>query len=530
MRWINRFWGLVACLLIVACDDIGMRRGRPILPFPTPAQHDLVVLTRPGPLTYLTDDNGNPSGLEYDLIQIFAQELGVGVRYIVDEGEAFVRQLGEGNYHLAAAWLSPGADSRIVPTQALFQTRDILIQHEASLPLNEPAQLAGKTVHVLAGTRQASTARTLASTTPGLQVVEVGDQTPLDLLEKLGNRELEFVVIDETLEDMANQHVPNLHASLALSEQQPVFWLLGPHPNVELRARLEEFVSRVRQDGTLARLEDRYLGHRRRLKQTDIVKFLGEIETTLPKYRKYFQAAQALTGIDWRLIAAVSYHESHWDPNATSYTNVRGIMMLTEETADRLQVGNRLDPAESILAGARYIGLLKEQLPDEVEEPDRTWLALAAYNIGPGHFNVGRSLAKQLKADPNAWYEMKRVLPKLSQGKYMQQLKIGRVRGGEAVILVENIRSYYDILQRNAPPFAPSPSIAEGLKRLVLEVEEKRKAYARKMAAARAIAVKEGKEDDNTEDSPRLPTIEPERVATTAAATAGSSSTERLDN
>ena len=79
-------------------------------------------------------------------------------------------------------------------------------------------------------------------------------------------------------------------------------------------------------------------------------------------------------------------------------------MMLTEETADHLGVSNRLDPRESILAGGRYINLLKDMQNDEVIEPDRTWLALAAYNIGPGHFNAARNLASQLKADPDAWY------------------------------------------------------------------------------------------------------------------------------
>ena len=240
----------------------------------------------------------------------------------------------------------------------------------------------------------------------------------------------------------------------------------------------QQLVERVQRDGTLARIEDRYLGHARRLNQADIIKFLGQIETTLPKFRKSFQAAQVLTGLDWRLIAAVAYQESQWNPNATSYTNVRGIMMLTEETADRLQVSNRLDANESILAGARYINLLKDLLPEETEEPDRTWLALAAYNIGPGHFNAARTLARQLQADPNAWYEMKRVLPLLAQPKYAQQLKIGKARGGEAVILVENIRSYYDILHRNTSPLAPTPAAAEGLKKLVIEIEERRNLFA----------------------------------------------------
>ena len=500
MRWIERLLLLIVVFFIASCSE---HFGR--LPFPTPAQHDLVVLIRPGQLTYTTDENGNPAGLEYDLIQTFAQELGVGVKYLIAEPDTLEARIVDTRYHLAAAWLSPGADPSMQTTPPIFQTRDILIQHEATLPLSGPEQLGGKRVHVMAGSRQAETLRKLAKEIPDLKVVEFNGADILDLLEQLGNRRIEYVALDESLEDLANQHVPNLRSSLALSDSQPVVWVLGRQPNAELKARIDAFVERVQHDGTLARLEDRYLGHVRRLEQADIVKFFGEIETTLPKFRKYFQAAQVLTGIDWRLIAAVAYHESQWNPNATSYTNVRGIMMLTEETADRLQVSNRLDPSESILAGARYINLLKDQLPGDAEEPDRTWLALAAYNIGPGHFGAARTLARQLKADPNAWYEMKRVLPKLSQPKIAQQLKIGKARGGEAVILVENIRSYYDILQRNAPPFGPTPKAAESLKRLVQEVEDRRKAYARRMAAAKAI----GEPDEDTDNRPlRLPTID----------------------
>ncbi|MDE2440415.1 MAG: membrane-bound lytic murein transglycosylase MltF [Betaproteobacteria bacterium] len=500
MRWIERLLLLIVVFFIAACGEDGSH-----LPFPTPAQHDLVVLIRPGQLTYTTDENGNPAGLEYDLTQAFAQELGVGVKYIVAAPETLESQLAESRYHLAAAWLSPSNDPSLLTTPPIFQTRDILVQHEATLPLTSTTQLSGATVHVMAGSRQAETLRKLAREVPNIRIVEFNGADIFELLGQLGNRRIEYVALDESLEDLANQHVPNLHSSLLLSDSQPVVWALGKHPNAELKARLDAFVERVQHDGTLARLEDRYLGHVRRLEQADIVKFLGEIETTLPKFRKFFQAAQMLTGIDWRLIAAVAYHESQWDPNATSYTNVRGIMMLTEDTADRLQVSNRLDPRESILAGARYISLLKEQQLEEAEEPDRTWLALAAYNIGPGHFNAARTLARQLKADPNAWYEMKRILPMLSQPKVAQQLKIGKARGGEAVILVENIRSYYDILQRNAAPFGPTPKAAESLKRLVMEVEERRKAYAKRMAAAKSI----GEPTDGINGRPlRLPTIE----------------------
>ena len=502
MHWIKRLSLAAACFFVVNCGDVGSRLA---LPFPTPGQHDLVVLTTSGLLTYKAEENNQISGLEHDLNESFAQELGIAVKYLVVSPEEIESQLTNNKAHLAAAWLSPPENRKIKTTPNIRYTNDVIVQHEASLPVLDKEELKGKTVHVIAGSRQADTLQMLKKNIPQLQIIEEKSPDIFNLLEQLGERKIRYVAIDSALVDIASQIIPSLQASLTLKAEQPIVWIFGEKPNLELEARANAFVQKIQHDGTLAKLDDRYFGHTHRLDQADVVKFLGEIETTLPKFRKFFHAAQALTGIDWRLIAAVAYHESHWDPNATSYTNVRGIMMLTEETADRLEVSNRLDASESILAGARYINLLKDSLPDEVDEPDRTWLALAAYNIGPGHFNNARLLARQLKADPNSWYEMKRVLPKMAQPKYFQQLKISRARGGEAVILVENIRSYYDILMHNTSPLIPNSSAAAGIQRLVDEIEQRRKAYVKKIAAAKSISAIEMNEPSN--DTPRLPTI-----------------------
>ncbi len=484
MPWTTRFLCIGLLLILAACGEYLPFRAP--LPFPTPGQHDLVVLVQPGPLTYGTDEPGSPTGLEHDLIEAFALELGVGIKYLTVEPGELPDKLRGRNYHIAAGWLSPGHDATIQTTAPIFQTVDRLAQHDSSLPLNELSQLDGKTVHALAGSRQADTLHQLAGTFPNLKVVEVNQGSILDLLEQLGNGRVDYVAIDAMVEDIATQFVPNLRTTLTLSKEQPIVWLLGTQPNAELAERLKSFVERAQHDGTLARIEERYYGHVRRLTQGDVTKFLGEIETTLPKLRRYFQAAELDTGLDWRLIAAVAYQESHWDPQATSYTKVRGIMMLTEETADRLRVTNRLDPKESILAGARYINWLKEQLEADIHEPDRTWLALAGYNLGPGNLNAGLRLARLLGADATTWYDMKTVLPKLAQPKYAQKVKAGRARGGEAVILVDNIRSYYDILLRNTAPLQPSAAVERSLKRVVAEVEELQRRYSRK--AARDIA------------------------------------------
>jgi membrane-bound lytic murein transglycosylase MltF len=233
-------------------------------------------------------------------------------------------------------------------------------------------------------------------------------------------------------------------------------WAFPASADEALVQKAEAFLDRISRDGTLERLADRYFGHVHRLSAGDVERFLERMQSVLPHFRRHFIDAQEIHGIDWRLVAALAYQESQWDPLATSYTNVRGMMMLTEDTADRLRVKDRLDARQSILAGARYFAELKEQLPPEVAEPDRTWLAMAAYNLGMGHLNGARFIASLVKRDPNSWYEMKQVLPLLAKPEYYSRLKSGAARGGEAVIMTENIRTYYDILRRYEQP-AVSP-------------------------------------------------------------------------
>ena len=437
---------------LAACDILSGGRS---LPFPTPAQHDLIVLSARGPLTYAIDDNDSMIGLEHDLVEAFALELGVGVKYLTIPQEELATRSASGEAHLAIGWLSQPENGAQQTSPPILKTRDVLVQHESSLPVESVKDLGGRTVHVVSNSRQQARMRELQKTVPDLTLIEEKGDDILAMLENVNQSRNHLAAIDDSFAELAAQYLPTLETTLELDGEMPIVWWLGPHPNAELQARLNAFLERVRHDGTLARLEDRYYGHVRRLKQADILKFLGRIESTLPKLRHHFELAQSLSGIDWRLLAATAYQESQWEPEATSPTGVRGIMMLTEETADRLGVNNRLDPRESILAGARYINLLKEHVGSDIAEPDRTWLALSAYNIGPGHFNAARQLARQLGSNPAAWYEMKRTLPLLAKPKYYQRLKAGRARGGEAVILVENIRSYYDILLRNETAYQP---------------------------------------------------------------------------
>ncbi len=438
-------WLLIPLAALSVLATVVLVRSTP-LPFPTPSQQELVVLTQLGALTFDDSDPAALAGFEHDLAEMFAEELGVSVRFVTASQEDFPDLIRANKAHFAAAWLTPDTSLSARASQPFFKTRDVLVQHEASLPLDELDDLAGRTVHVLAGSRQAVVMAALKDKVARLNVVEVGRSSAGELLEAVASRKVELAVVDEAMFDVALAVAPSLQATLYIGDEQPIAWVFPEKANPELVARADAFLARIQRDPAFLRLKERYFGHIHRLDGADISKLIEQSKVALPKLRPLFQHAQAATGIDWRLLAALAYQESQWNPLATSPTGVRGIMMLTEDTADRLGVGNRLDAKESILAGARYLDLLREQMPAGTPEPDRTWLALAAYNIGPGHFNAALTIARQLQADTTAWHAMKAVLPLLAKPQYYKRLKSGRARGGEAVILVENVRSYYAVL------------------------------------------------------------------------------------
>ena len=115
--------------------------------------------------------------------------------------------------------------------------------------------------------------------------------------------------------------------------------------------------------------------------------------------------------MDWRLLAAIGYQESYWNPHAVSPTGVRGLMMLTQPTAKQLGVSNRVDPVQSIDGGSHYIRTLIDKMPSPIKEPDRTWMALAAYNVGINHLEDARMITRRRGRDPNRWKDVKESLP-----------------------------------------------------------------------------------------------------------------------
>jgi len=121
-------------------------------------------------------------------------------------------------------------------------------------------------------------------------------------------------------------------------------------------------------------------------------------------------------------------------------------MMLTEDTATFLGIKDRTDVAQSIDGAARYIKNLVERMPPGITEPDRLWMALAAYNVGLNHLEDARILTQKQGRDPNKWNDVKNYLPWLADEEWHSKTRFGYARGIEPVRFVNRVRTYYDVL------------------------------------------------------------------------------------
>lgn len=426
---------------------------------------ELVVLTVRGPTTTQFQNRsgdralagGTLGGFEHDLASLFAKELGVSLNIKVMPSYAkLIAQLEADRGHIAAAGLSPSADLRkkfaFGPSYKTIQYQ--LIYRSADKRPRNISNLGGLKMVVIAETPAHDIARDLTGDTPTLAIeVLPHEASPEELLIALEKKRADVALVDTYAFAVSKRLHPELSAAFNVGREAKVAWAFANIADHDLQQSSVLFFEKIRSNGTLNRLMDRYYGHVNRIHAIDTEVMLGKIQSELPKFKAHFFHAQRLTNIDWRILAAVGYQESHWDPLATSPTGVRGLMMLTEDTADRMKVKNRLDPRESIIGGAQYIALLRDTVPARIPEPDRTWLALAAYNQGYGHLEDARILTARMGLNADSWLDVRKAYPKLREPEFFEASKYGFCRGDEAVQFVENIRNYTDMMMRLEKPF-----------------------------------------------------------------------------
>jgi len=435
--------GIAALLLALALwPAVPWHRGEGDQLDQIKSRGELRVSTLNSSLTFMDSPEGN-LGFDYELAKRFADYL--GVKLVISQHttiESMFDDLDQGKTDMLASGLVYN-NERLKNYRAgpeYYSVSQQLVYRQGAVRPKSFADIKGSLV-VSAGSAHIATLEAASQKYPDLTWSTTDKLSPRDLLQQVENGKLDYTLGDSVTIALMQRVYPRLAVAFDATDDEPVTWYYRKQPDDDsLAAAMLDFFSQISEDGTLEKLEEKYLGHVGDFDYVDTRTFLNAIDTTLPDLQPLFE--KYAQNIDWRLLAAIAYQESHWDPLAKSPTGVRGVMMLTRATAGGLNVDDRTDAEQSIRGGAQYLSHLMDKMPESIPQDERIWFALAAYNMGYGHMLDARKLTAQQKGNPDSWADVKQRLPMLNQKRFFSRTTYGYARGTQAYNYVENIRRY----------------------------------------------------------------------------------------
>ncbi len=437
-------WRLLAMLLLLlligTSGDNGLNQLEKIQ-----ARGTLVMLTLNGATTYYLGPQGE-TGYEYDLARSFANHVGVPLEVVTlptinDLIDAVLQ--GQGDFIAANLSRTKKRQASLRFGPSYESVSPVIVYRRGNRRPETLDDLKRGRLAMLEGT---SYEQMLHQAAPELNWQIVENASIEDLFELISNEEFDYTIVDSNILELNRRFFPDVRPAFEIDQSQELAWTTRRMDDDSLVQKMREFFVASRDNGLLADLRQRHYDHVEGYEPVGTYTFQRQIRERLPPLREAFERAAIENDLDWRLLAAVGYQESHWNPDAVSRTGVRGVMMLTLRTARQLGIEDRRDATQSIEGGARYIRSMIDRLPERIQEPDRTWLALAAYNVGFGHLEDARILTERQGGNPDRWLDVRDHLPLLTQERWYSQTRFGYARGYEPVHFVENIRTFYEIL------------------------------------------------------------------------------------
>ena len=408
----------------------------------------LVVATPNSPTTYYLGPYG-ATGPDYDLAAGLARSLGVKLKILeVANGYDALEAVRQGRADIAAPGVAVKAGQyprlRFAPPYQMV-SRLVIYRTGEAAPANVD-DLTHSDFTLTVAPEYAPLMRRLKTGGGGLHWKVSPGSGPDDLLVALAQGHIKYTIVNENEFRISRRFYPQLRVAFRIGTPEPIAWAVARKTDSTLYQAVTAYFAHSEASHQVATVLNRYYGDLDAFDQTSTQLFLNDVGRRLPDYVSSFNRAAAVTGLSWQLLAAVGYQESHWNPGAISPTGVRGIMMLTSPTASRLGIHNRENPHLSIIGGARYLEMMLRKLPDSIQDPDRLWMALAAYNVGYGHVMDARRIVAREGGNPNSWADVRKVLPLLNQRRYYRHTQFGYANGVQAVQYVAHIRNYYHVL------------------------------------------------------------------------------------
>ncbi|MFZ5563950.1 MAG: membrane-bound lytic murein transglycosylase MltF [Thermodesulfobacteriota bacterium] len=410
-----------------------------------------------GKIVLLTENNANsyyiykdtPMGFEHDLAKAFADYLGVALEVRTPGWDRLFSSLEqkEGDFIAAGITRTRTRERRVAFSRSYLPVRQQLIVHKSDHSVKIPEDLAGRTVHVREDTTYQQRLEELQADGIDLKLELHRDTPTEELIEKVSRKEIEMTVADSTIALLNRRYYPDIRIAFPIEKEQHLAWAVRKNDR-GLRHEINRFFDQIKENGIFTRIYNRYYTAVERFDYEDIRRFHQRLYSRLPQFRSLIERESDRYGLDWQMVAAVIYQESHFDPYAQSPTNAKGLMQLTQVTADEMGVTDRFDAEQNIAGGVAYLVKLIRRF-DDIDDPrTRLLFALASYNIGYGHVRDAQQIALELGLDPTRWQSIKQTLPLLRNREYYERTTYGYARGTDPVYYVEQILTYYDILKQ----------------------------------------------------------------------------------
>jgi peptidoglycan lytic transglycosylase F len=393
--------------------------------------------------------NNTPMGFEYELASKYADFLNVDLDVVTPGWNNLFSYLetGRGDFIAAGLTITKQRLENVNFSIPYLTVQQRLVYHNDRQKIEILEGLAGKTIHVRRGTSYHNRLRTLRKQGIIFNYILHNNTATKEFIRMIADKEIEYTIADSNIAYLNRRYHPNIRVGISLEQKESHGWAIKKK-DVELQKSMNRFLAQAQKDGTLNKLYNKYYDNIADFDYYDIKIFHQRIEKRLPKYKDIIIKQSERYHLDWKIIAAITYQESHFQPLARSYTNVRGLMQVTLDTAREMGITNRLDPYQSIMAGSKYLNKLYNRFDDINDHYQRLLFSIASYNIGYYHVRDAQNIAELKGVDKNDWHAIKTILPLLTKRKYYKATKYGYARGYETVNYVTKILTYYDILKQ----------------------------------------------------------------------------------
>jgi membrane-bound lytic murein transglycosylase F len=432
---------------IVSCDN-SSRRKEPRDLAEIIESDTLVVATLYGPISYFNYKESE-MGYEYEFVKLLCKELGVGLKLHVAPNLTNLLEMLEDLEVDLIAYRVPYTEEnkeKLEFTKREYISNQVLVQCKSDTMVKDVLQLSGKQITVIPNSIYSKRINFLNDEIGGgVDIIYASDTTKVDdLIADVAHHRISYTFAEKDIARLNKTYFGNIDYNLDVSFPQRAAWCVSKK-SPDLLAYINEWVKKTSKNSKYSAIYNKYFEKSKYFESEGFKKIPSY--NRISAYDDYFKMYSSIVGWDWRILAAVAYKESKFDPSVTSWAGACGLMQIMPKTAISLGLTEEefYDPEKNIRAAAQYLNKMNKLFPNIEDEREKVKFVLASYNAGPGHIFDARALAVKNGKNPDIWDDVKEYLRLKSNPEYYNDevCKYGYCRGEEPIQYVDVITMKY---------------------------------------------------------------------------------------